>query len=557
MEKIWLKHYPAGIPSEIHPEQYHSLAELLLEACQRYATLPALSSFNHTITYAQLERASLAFATYCQQQLHLKKGERIALMLPNCLQYPIALLGALRAGLVVVNVNPLYTAHELRHQLKDAGTKAIVIIENFATVLETALADCQPHHVITTEIGDCLPALRAWVINFVTRRIKKLIPAWSIPNTISFKNVLKVGQQQTFVPVPMSLDDVAFLQYTGGTTGIAKGAMLSHKNMVANVLQAVAWVTPFTKEKQEIIITALPLYHIFSLTANLLTFTMRGGLNVLITNPRDMKLLIHLIKKIKFTAITGVNTLFNGLLHQDEFSHCDFSHLHLTLGGGMAVQNAVAQRWQAVTGVALAQAYGLTETSPAVCINPLNLKSYSNTVGMPVPSTDIRVCDDDGQEVELGKAGELWVRGPQVMKGYWNNPAETAKVMVQDWLKTGDIVTVDAQGYVSIVDRKKDMIIVSGFNVYPNEVEDVIAACPGVAEVGVVGVVNSEHGELVKAYIVRRDPQLTEEQVIRYCHDNLTPYKVPKIIQFCNVLPKSPVGKILRRELRDQPTVTA
>lgn len=551
MEKIWLNHYPKGIPAEIDTAEFSSLADLLLHACGKYNQKTALSSFGATMSFDQLDRDSAAFAAYCQSTWGLKKGDRIALMMPNCLQYPVAMLGALRMGLVVTNVNPLYTVKELRYQLRDADTSAIVIIENFAHVLESALADCPKQKVIVTKLGDMLPAPKSWIINFISKRIKKLIPAWHIADTVSFKQVLSVGRKLTFTPASITSTDLAFLQYTGGTTGVAKGAMLSHANMVANVLQALAWISPYTKEGEERVVTALPLYHIFSLTVNLLTFMMRGGENVLITNPRDMPLFIKLIKNIKFTAITGVNTLFNGLMNQAQFSAIDFSSCRLSVGAGMAVQAAVAKRWRELTGTALVEAYGLTETSPAVAANPLDLPDFNHAVGLPLPNTDIRVCDDDGQEVELGQPGELWVKGPQVMAGYWQKPEETAKVMQDGWFKTGDIVTVDEQGYIRIVDRKKDMIIVSGFNVYPNEVEDVIAACPGVDEVGVVGEPDEESGELVKAFVVRRDPQLTEENVIAYCRQNLTGYKVPKRIEFCNELPKSPVGKILRRELRN------
>jgi long-chain acyl-CoA synthetase len=553
MEKIWLKNYPEGVPAEINPDAYSSIVDMFDEFVRQYADKPAFVNMGVTLSFADIDRLSAHFAAYLQHDLKLQKGDRVALMMPNLLQYPVALFGILRAGLVAVNVNPLYTARELHHQLNDAGAKAIVIVANFAATLEEIIDDTPVRHAIVTEIGDLYPWGKRKLVNFVVRHVKRMVPEYHLPKAAPFLKTLEMGRRKAFNPVALGGDDLAFLQYTGGTTGVAKGAMLTHRNMVANVMQANAWIGSVCDKGNEVIVTALPLYHIFSLTANCLTFMSLGGCNLLITNPRDMKGFVKELKKYPFTAITGVNTLFNGLLHTDGFAELDFSTLKLTLGGGMAVQKAVAMRWHEVTGRPLLEAYGLTETSPAVCINPLNLDEYNGTVGLPVPSTEVKFIDEEGAEVPLGEAGELCVRGPQVMKGYWQRPEETAKVLDDEgWLKTGDIAVMNEEGFVRLVDRKKDMILVSGFNVYPNEIEDVLAAHPGVLEVAAIGVPDENSGEVVKVFIVKKDPALTEADIKAYCHDNLTGYKRPKIIEFRDELPKSNVGKILRKELRKQ-----
>ncbi|KZC34413.1 long-chain fatty acid--CoA ligase, partial [Rhodanobacter sp. FW510-R12] len=502
---------------------------------------------------------SRQFAGYLTGVLKLGKGDRVAIMMPNVLQYPIALFGTLRAGLVVVNTNPMYTARELKHQLEDSGAKAIVVLDNFAGTLQHVVAETHVQHIITTGIGDLLGFPKGALINFVLKHVKKMVPAFDLPQAVRFRDALARGAAHPLQPVTLGHDDIAFLQYTGGTTGVAKGAMLTHGNMVANTLQAAAWIgTDLVTPGEEVIITALPLYHIFSLTANGLVFMRLGGLNWLITNPRDMPGFVKELRKSGFTALTGVNTLFNGLLNTPGFSELDFSKLHLTLGGGMAVQRAVAERWKKVTGCTLAEAYGLTETSPAVCINPLDLKEYNGSIGLPVPSTNVAIWSEEGKPLPLGEVGELMVQGPQVMKGYWNRPDETAKVLDADgWLHTGDIAKMDANGYFYIVDRKKDMILVSGFNVYPNEVEDTVMQHPGVLEVAAVGVPDEHSGEVVKLFVVRKDPNLTEEALKQFCRENLTGYKRPKLIEFRDSLPKSNVGKILRRELRDEKKVPA
>ena len=553
-ERPWLENYPAGVPEQIDVGQYASVPAVLEEAFTRFRDRPAFSSFGRQLSYGQIDEMSRQFAGYLTGVLKLGKGDRIAIMMPNVLQYPIALFGALRAGLVVVNTNPMYTARELKHQLDDAGAKAIVVLDNFAGTLQHVAAETQVQHVITTGIGDLLGFPKGALINFVLKHVKKMVPAFDLPQAVRFRDALARGAAHPLQPVTLTHDDIAFLQYTGGTTGVAKGAMLTHGNMVANMLQAAAWIgTDLVKPGKEVIITALPLYHIFSLTANGLVFMRLGGLNWLITNPRDMPGFVKELRKSGFTALTGVNTLFNGLLNTPGFSELDFSKLHLTLGGGMAVQRAVAERWKKITGCTLAEAYGLTETSPAVCINPLDLKEYNGSIGLPVPSTNVAIWSEDGQPLPTGEVGELMVHGPQVMKGYWNRPDETAKVLGADgWLHTGDIAKMDANGYFYIVDRKKDMILVSGFNVYPNEVEDAVMAHPGVLEVAAVGVPDEHSGEVVKLFVVRKDPNLTEEALKQFCRENLTGYKRPKLIEFRDSLPKSNVGKILRRELRDE-----
>ncbi|MFC4526628.1 long-chain-fatty-acid--CoA ligase [Dyella halodurans] len=552
IERPWLAHYPEGVPAQIDVNQYASVAAVLEEAFERFRDRPAFANFGKQISYSQVDEMSRRFAGYLTGELKLSKGDRIAIMMPNVLQYPIALFGALRAGLVVVNTNPMYTARELKHQLEDSGAKAIVVLDNFAATLQQVVAETEVKHIVTTGIGDLL-GVKGVMINFALKHIKKMVPPFELPHAVRFDDALARGASHALAPVELGHDDIAFLQYTGGTTGVAKGAMLTHGNMIANMLQAGAWVGSNTKPGEEVIITALPLYHIFSLTANGLVFLRLGGLNWLVTNPRDMPGFVKELKQSGFTAITGVNTLFNGLLNTPGFAELDFSRLHLSLGGGMAVQRAVAERWKKVTGVTLVEAYGLTETSPAACMNPLDLKAYNASIGLPIPSTDVAIWSEDGLPLPQGEVGELMVRGPQVMKGYWQRPDETAKVLAADgWLHTGDIARMDENGYFYIVDRKKDMILVSGFNVYPNEVEDVVMQHPGVAEVAAVGVPDEHSGEVVKLYVVRKDPKLTVEELKKFCHDNLTGYKRPKIIEFRDSLPKSNVGKILRRELRDE-----
>ena len=557
-ERPWLAHYPEGVPAQIDSNQYASVAAVVEEAFERFRQRPAFASFGKKLSYGQIDEMSRQFAGYLTGVLKLGKGDRIAIMMPNVLQYPIALFGALRAGLVVVNTNPMYTARELKHQLEDSGAKAIVVLDNFAATLQQAVEETAVEHIITTGIGDLLGAKGA-LINFVLKYVKKMVPAFHLPHAVRFNDALAKGASHPLVKAQLTHDDIAFLQYTGGTTGVAKGAMLTHGNMVANMMQAGAWIGANAKPGEEVIITALPLYHIFSLTANGLGFMRLGGLNWLITNPRDMPGFVKELKQSNFTALTGVNTLFNGLLNTPGFAELDFSRLHLTLGGGMAVQRAVAERWKKVTGVTLVEAYGLTETSPAACINPLDLAAYNGSIGLPIPSTDVAIWSEDGHPLPQGEVGELMVRGPQVMKGYWQRPDETAKVLdASGWLHTGDVARMDENGYFYIVDRKKDMILVSGFNVYPNEVEDVVMQHPGVAEVAAVGVPDEHSGEVVKLFVVRKDPNLTVEELKKFCHDNLTGYKRPKIIEFRDSLPKSNVGKILRRELRDEkPTAVA
>ena len=552
MEKIWLREYSPGVPAEADLNEFSSLKDILEKSCQRFSDLPAYSNMGVTLQYRDIDRLSRAFGAWLQQTLGLGKGERVALMMPNVLQYPVALFGVLRAGLIVVNVNPLYTPRELEHQLKDSGATVIVILENFAHTLQEVLDRTPVKTVITTQLGDLFPFPKRPLVNFVVKRVKKMVPAWSIPGAIPFRQVLSEGAGKTLADVPLDHEDLAFLQYTGGTTGVSKGAMLTHGNLVANLQQASAWLSPVSKPAEEIVITALPLYHIFSLTANCLTFMRVGGHNILITNPRDMPGFVKELSKVRFTGISGVNTLFNGLLHTPGFERLDFSALKLCLSGGMALQRAVAERWQQVTGVSLIEGYGLTETSPAVTFNPLTVIEYNGSIGLPFPSTDLSIRDDDGRELGIGEAGEICVRGPQVMRGYWNRPEETAQVMTADgYLRTGDIGVMDERGYTRIVDRKKDMILVSGFNVYPNEIEDVVAHHPGVLEVAAVGVPNEKTGEAVKLVVVKKDPALTAEALIKYCRQNLTAYKVPHLVEFRTELPKTNVGKILRRLLRE------
>jgi len=552
-ERPWLSHYPDGIPAEIDMGAYASVATVLEESFERFCGLTAFSNFGKTLTYGEIDTLSAQFAGYLAGVLKLKRGDRIAIMMPNTLQYPIALFGALRAGLVVVNTNPLYTPRELKHQLTDSGAKAIVVLDNFASTVQQVIAQTPIEHIITTGLGDML-GFKGVIVNAVVKYVKKMVPAYSLPNAVRFRNALQQGAAQPAPKLDLNHDDIAFLQYTGGTTGVAKGAMLTHGNMIANMLQVDAWFSQKIKPGEETIITALPLYHIFALTCNCFIFLRCGGHNVLITNPRDMPAFVKELSKIRFTATTGVNTLFNGLLNTPGFDQIDFSSLRMSFGGGMAVQRAVAEKWQKVTGCALIEGYGMTESSPVATINPLlDDAHFSGSIGLPLPSTEISIQDEDSKQLAIGEVGEICIRGPQVMKGYWNQPGETSKVLSDDgWLRTGDIGRMDESGYAYIVDRKKDMILVSGFNVYPNEIEDIVMHHPGVAEVAAVGIPDEHSGEAVKLFVVRKDPNLTEEALRQYCRENLTGYKRPKLIEFRTELPKTNVGKILRRELRDE-----
>ena len=565
MDKPWLKSYPTGMPAEIDMKAFSSVRDILEKSCQRFADKPAYSNLGVTLTYRELDRLSRDFAAFLQSMPGLAKGERVAIMMPNLLQYPIALFGVLRAGMTVVNVNPLYTARELEHQLKDSGARAIVVVENFAHTLQQVVERTSVETVITTQIGDLLPVPKRWVVNYVVKNVKKMVPAWRIDGAIEFRTALRRGAGATLKEVPLAHDDIAFLQYTGGTTGVAKGAMLTHGNIVANLQQCSSWIGRDLKGGEEVIITALPLYHIFCLTANCLVFMKLGGENVLITNPRDMPGFVKTLAGKPFSILTGVNTLFNGLLNTPGFDQLDFKRVKFSLGGGTAVQRAVAERWQKVTGSRLVEAYGLTETSPAACINPLN-SEFNGTIGLPIPATEVAIMSDDMKRLPVfdGKGpveactGEICIRGPQVMKGYWNQEAETAKVLTADrWLKTGDVGFMDARGYVTITDRKKDMILVSGFNVYPNEIEGVVAMHTGVLECASVGVPDDKSGEAVKVVVIRKDPALTAEDVLKHCREHLTGYKIPKYVEFRTELPKTPVGKVLRRELRDAPKAKA
>lgn len=551
LNKVWLNRYPADVPAEIDADRYPSLIDLFEHAANRYADRPAFMNMGQAMTYRKLEERSRAFAAYLQQGLGLKKGDRVALMMPNLLQYPIALFGVLRAGMIVVNVNPLYTPRELEHQLNDSGASAIVIVSNFAHTLEKVVAKTQLKHVILTRLGDQLSPAKGTLVNFVVRYIKRMVPKYHLPGAISFRRVLQEGYRMQYVRPAIVNDDLAFLQYTGGTTGVAKGAMLTHRNMQANLEQTKATYGSLLKAGEETVVTALPLYHIFALTVNCLLFIDLGGANLLITNPRDIPGLVKELAKNRFTAITGVNTLFNALLNDKDFQQLDFSSLSLSAGGGMAVQKAVAERWEKLTGHYLLEGYGLTECSPLVSVNPYDIRYHSGSIGLPVPSTDIRILDGEGNEVAPGEPGELCIKGPQVMPGYWNHPQATGEVLKNGWLHSGDIVTVDAEGFIRIVDRKKDMILVSGFNVYPNEIEDVAMLHPKVREAAAVGVPDAVAGETVKICVVKKDASLTKEELIAHCKKHLTGYKIPKIVEFRDELPKTNVGKILRRELRD------
>jgi long-chain acyl-CoA synthetase len=558
MERIWLKSYPPGVPAEIDTQQYRSLVELFEKSIRAYGDRPAFTSMGKTLRFSELDTLARNFGAWLQAK-GLAKGARVALMMPNCLQYPIAMFGTLRAGCVVVNVNPLYTARELEHQIKDAGAEVIVILENFASVLEEVRPRLQGapggaalKHVVVTSLGEML-GLKGLLVNLVVRKVKKMVPAYDLPGAVSFKQALDEGAGAKLVTPLLGHDDLAFLQYTGGTTGVSKGAMLLHRNVIAALLQYKAWLEPAVRGERSIIITALPLYHIFSLTVNCLNMMVVGGENILITNPRDIPGFVKELAKHKYTIISGVNTLFNALLNNPDFAKLDFSHLKLAVGGGMAVQKAVAERWKQVTGTTLIEGYGLTETAPAATANPLDLAEYSGSIGVPMSSTDIELRDDADHPVPLGEAGEICIRGPQVMAGYWQRPDESAKVLGADgFLHTGDIGVMDAKGFIRIVDRKKDMIIVSGFKVFPNEIEQVVMMLPGVLECAVVGVPDPHSGEVPKVYVVKKDPQLTDQDVLEHCRRELTGYKRPKSVEFRTELPKTNVGKILRRALREE-----
>lgn len=551
VEKIWLKAYPQGVPSEIDTQAFSSIVEVLQKSTQRFRASPAFSNLGRTLSYGGLEQYTRNCAAYLQQELGLGKGDIVAIMMPNLLQYPVAIFGALRAGVTVTNINPLYTPRELKHQLIDSGATVIVIVDNFCHALEQVIAETQVKTVITTGIGDLLSFPKSALVNFVIKHVKRMVPAYKLSNPISFTKALQIGGRQTLQPIEVTQKDIAFIQYTAGTTGVAKGVVLSHGNIVANLQQTSAWIGPFIEEGKELIITPLPLYHIFSLTANCLLFMKIGGLIYLITNPRDFKGFVRELSKLKFTAITGVNTLFNALLDTPGFSDLDFSALKIPLGGGMAVQSTVAERWKKVTGKTLIEAYGLTETSPGVCINPIDLPEYVGKIGLPLPSTEVSIQDDNDKQLAIGEIGEICVRGPQVMQGYWRRPEQTDKVLKSDgWFHTGDLGVMDEQGFVKVLERKDDMIVVSGFNVYPSEVENVVTEHPGVREVAAIGVPDEKSGQVVKIVVIKTDPKLTEELLLKHCKENLTAYKMPKQIEFRDSLPKSNVGKILRRELR-------
>jgi long-chain acyl-CoA synthetase len=553
MNRLWLAQYPAGIPADVDVTAFASLKDLLADSFARFAQLPAYESMGTVMTYRELDEASRAFGAWLQKVGGLRPGDRVALMLPNLLQYPIALAGALRAGMVVVNVNPLYTPRELEHQLKDSGAVAIVVLENFAHTLDQVIGKTAVRAVITSQVGDRLPLFKRMLINAAVKHVKKLVPAWQLPGSFHFNDVLVAGRDEKLDEVPINRTDLAFLQYTGGTTGVAKGAMLTHGNMVANVLQVAAWVARDLKDGAETLILPLPLYHVFALTANL-AFVRKGAQIVLIANPRDLPGFIKTLKRLPFTAIIGVNTLFRALLDAKGFGEVDLSRLKLAVAGGMAVQHVVAQRWKQATGVPLVEGYGLTETAPVAIANPLDIKEWSGLIGVPIPSTDATVLDDDGRPLPVGQVGEICLRGPQVMAGYWNRPDETAQVFTADgWLRTGDMGMMDERGSFRITDRKKDMIVVSGFKVFPNEIEDVVTMHPGVLEAAAVGVPDERSGEAVKVIVVRSDPQLTEADLMAHCRQHLTGYKIPRVIAFrSEPLPKTNIGKILRRELRDE-----
>jgi long-chain acyl-CoA synthetase len=551
MERIWLKSYPAGVPADIDPKKYRSLVQLFEQSIAKYRDRPAFHSMGKSITFGELDKLSRDFAAWLQG-CGLAKGARVAIMMPNCLQYPIAMFGILRSGCTVVNVNPLYTPRELEHQLTDAGAEAIVILENFGHVLQQVRSRTPLKHVVVTSLGELL-GLKGVIVNLVVRKVKKMVPAYDLPRTVSFKEALKEGESKPMTTPPLGHDDIAFLQYTGGTTGVSKGAMLLHRNIIAALLQYEAWLAPVVGAERAVIITALPLYHIFSLTVNCLVMMVVGGENVLITNPRDIPGFVKELAKHKYSIITGVNTLYNALLNHPDFVKLDFSSLNLAVGGGMAVQKAVAERWKQVTGTPLIEGYGLTETAPSATANPVNATEYNGTIGVPMSSTEIVLRDDGDRDVPLGQPGEICIRGPQVMAGYWQRPDETAKAIGKDgFFHSGDVGIMNEKGFITIVDRKKDMILVSGFNVYPNEIEQVVAMHPGVLEVAAIGVPDEHSGEVPKIFVVKRDPQLTEHDLLEHCRKELTGYKRPKYVEFRSELPKTNVGKILRRALREE-----
>ncbi len=553
MEKLWLSSYPKGIPENITPPPFNSLKDLIESSLVKYSERIAYSNMGATLTFKQLDEMSYNFACYLQQDLNLKKGDRVAIMLPNIMQYPVALCGILRAGLVVVNVNPLYTPRELKHQLSDSGAESIIILDNFAHVLAEIIDDTAINQVILTKVGDLLGFPKNHLINFVLKYIKKAIPKYTLNSIINFQTTLENTTDHSLDPVDLNGDDLAFLQYTGGTTGLSKGAMISHKNMVYNLHQSKAWQGNLFDDVEVIIaITALPLYHIFSLQSNCLAMMLDGGENVLITNPRDFPAFVKELKKHKFVYITGVNTLYASLLNTPGFDEVDFTALRFTIGGGMAIQKAVSKDWEKITGQPILQAYGLTETSPAAVVNPIDITEFNGSIGLPISSTEVSIRDDQGENIAIGELGEICIRGPQVMVGYWEQPDETAKVMLPDnWFKTGDIGRMDEQGYIYIEDRKKDMILVSGFNVYPNEIEGVVVELEGVLEAAAIGIDNQQSGEVVKLFVVKKDPKVTKDEIYAHCKKNLTAYKMPKEIEFRDDLPKTNVGKILRRALRE------
>jgi long-chain acyl-CoA synthetase len=553
VEKIWLKSYPPDVPEQVPTPQFRSIREMIEHSFQEYPDNPAYTNMGTTISFRDLDELSMQFACYLQKSLEMTRGERVAIMLPNIIQYPVAMCGAFRAGLVVVNVNPLYTARELKHQLSDSGAKCIVILENFAHILEEVIDDTDVEHVITTGVGDLLRFPKSLLVNFVLRHVKREVPGYKFDNSVTFRHALRAGSQEQLAHVEIGLADIAYLQYTGGTTGVSKGAMLSHRNMVYNVEQSMRWQgDAYDGVEPMVAITALPLYHIFSLQGNCLLVMAQGGLNVLITNPRDMPGFVKEISKFRFNLLTGVNTMFAGLLNTPGFSDIDFSSLRVVVGGGMAVQPAVAREWHRVTGKPILQGYGLTETSPAAVCNTID-SEFTGSIGLPIPSTEAMIAGDDGNELPVGEVGEICLKGPQVMEGYWQRPAETAEVMLPGgWLRTGDIGRMDEDGFIYIEDRKKDMILVSGFNVYPNEIENVVVEMDGILEAAAIGVADEKSGEIVKVFAVRTNDGLTEQDVIDYCRENLTGYKRPKIVEFRDELPKTNVGKILRRALRDE-----
>lgn len=552
-DKPWLASYPEGVPREIDAEQFGSLAELLTASFARYSERPAFSNLGTVLTFADVDRASRAFAAYLRSEAGLSDGERVAVMLPNLLQSPVVIFGVLRAGLTVVNFNPLYTEPELEHQLVDSGARVVVVLENFAAKLERVVPKTSVERIVVARVGDHFPWPKRAIANFVVRYVQRRVPGYSLETALDYRRALELGARHELADREISRDAIAFLQYTGGTTGVAKGAMLTHGNMVANVLQSAAWVGPFYDAEVGVTVTPLPLYHIFALTVNLLSFCHLGGHNLLITDPRDIKRFVSELERVPFSFISGVNTLFNALLHEPAFAKLDFSHLRITLGGGMAVQRDVAERWQKLTGCTVAQGYGLTEASPVVSANPLDLTRFNGSVGLPFPSTDVAIADDEGNWLATGGVGEICVAGPQIMAGYWNRPDETAGQFLGDgWLRTGDMGRFDEAGFLYIEDRKKDMIVVSGFKVYPNELEDVVTAHPGIREAAAVGVPDDESGEAVKLFVVRSDASLTEQAVRDYCREHLTGYKRPSVVEFIDELPKSNVGKVLRRELRDR-----